>query len=92
MSDLVHDNTVSMSDIIKQQAQRIQDLEQELRIVKRQLQQFQGRQMDEILERRRAWMQFYREEYEREHMRSTGRILSQNLQNDGDGMDTPDCM
>jgi hypothetical protein len=50
-----------------QQAQRIEELEQELRIVRRQLEQFQGRQMDDIMERRRAAMQFYREEYERLH-------------------------
>ena len=48
-----------------QQAQRIEELEQELRIVRRQLEQFQGKQMSEIMERRRAAMQFYREEYER---------------------------
>ena len=59
-----------MSDqtsLIERQAQRIQELEQELRIVSRQLEQFQGRQMDEIMERRRAAMQFYREQYELKH-------------------------
>ena len=53
--------------LIESQARHIQDLEQELRIVRRQLEQFQGRQMDEIAERRRSAMQFYREEYERKH-------------------------
>ena len=52
---------------IKAQARYIEELEQELRIIRRQLQQFQGRQMDEIAERRRAAIQFYREEYERKH-------------------------
>ena len=45
----------------------VDELEQELRIVKRQLKQFQGYQMDEIAERRRAALQYYREEYERQH-------------------------
>ncbi len=53
-----------------QQAQRIEELEQELRIVRRQLEQFQGKQMSEIMVRRRAAMQFYREEYERLHPNS----------------------
>ncbi len=51
-----------MSD---QQAKRIDELEQELRIVRRQLEQFQSKQMDEIMERRRAALQYYHEEYER---------------------------
>lgn len=32
-----------------------------------QLDQFQGRQMEELAERRRAAMQYYRDEYERNH-------------------------
>lgn len=52
---------------VERQAYHICDLEQELRIVKRQLGQFQGRQMDEIAERRRAAMQYYREQYELKH-------------------------
>ena len=78
MSDLVGDNINSMSALVKQQAHRIQDLEQELRIVKRQLQQFLEQKMNEILECRRAYMQFYKEEYEREHnILSIPRILRQ---------------
>ena len=71
---------VNMSDqtyLIEKQAQRIEELEQELRIVKRQLQQFQGRQMDEIAERRRAAMQFYREEYERTHGATAYRSMAE---------------
>jgi hypothetical protein len=49
------------------QAERIAELEQELAIVRRQLEQFQGAQMSAIQERRRAAMQYYREEYQRLH-------------------------
>ena len=56
-----------MAAILRKKDDKIQDLETELRIVKRQLEAFQGRQMDEILQRRRAAMQFYREQYERTH-------------------------
>ena len=38
-----------------------------LTIVKRQLEQFQTRQMHEFVERRSAALQYYREEYERLH-------------------------
>ena len=56
-----------LEEKVKIQAKYIEELEQELHIIRRQLQQFQGRQMNEIAERRRAAMQFYREEYERKH-------------------------
>lgn len=54
-------------EVIRQQAGRIQVLEQELHIVHRLLEQFQGRQMDQIAGRRRAALAYYREEYERLH-------------------------
>jgi hypothetical protein len=60
-------NNADQASLVERQAQHIKDLEQELRIVRRQLAQFQGRQMGYIAERRRAAMQFYREQYEREH-------------------------
>ena len=50
--------------LIESQARHIQELKDELCIVKRQLQQFLGRQMNEIAERRRSALQFYREQYE----------------------------
>ena len=56
-----------MEDVIIQQSRRICDLEQELRIVKRQLEQFQTRKMYEFVERRSAALQYYREKYERLH-------------------------
>lgn len=81
-----------MSDLIKQQAHRIQYLEQELWIVKRQLQQlFLGQKMNGLIECRRPSMQFYEEEYEREHnIISTPRILQQDVKNDCEGIDTVD--
>ena len=56
-----------MSDPIEQQTARIRELEHELCIVYRQLERYQGRELDDILDRRRAAIQFYREEYERTH-------------------------
>lgn len=49
----------------QQQADRIEELEQELGIVRTLLKQYQGRQIKEIAERRRAAMNYYREEYQR---------------------------
>jgi hypothetical protein len=45
--------------------QRIKELEQTLRIVERQLDQFQGRQMTELAARRQAALEYYRQEYHR---------------------------
>ena len=58
--------------LIQKQAQRIKELEEELRIVRRQLEQFQTRQMEEIGRRRRATIKFYREQYEKEHGSTDG--------------------
>ena len=46
---------------------RIAVLEQELRIVERQLQQYQLHQMEDIAARRQAALQYYKEEYMRTH-------------------------
>ena len=78
-----------METLIKKQAECIEELEQELRIVRRQLEQFQSRQMDEIAERRRAAMQFYREEYERQQIRQYACIKDDNdvpMEFDDDGV------
>ena len=53
--------------VLEKKCLLVDGLEQELRIVKRQLEQFQGRQMDDIAERRRVALLYYREEYERKH-------------------------
>ena len=52
--------------VLQQQAAQIKELEQELRIVRRQLERFQQGDMDEFARQRRAAMQFYREQHERE--------------------------
>ena len=78
----------------KKRAQaKIADLEQELRIVHRQLQQLQGRQMEELAERRRNALQNYREEYERTHPNCTPVFIGRGglmEAEDGDGCDTVD--
>ena len=56
-----------MDETVKQQAARIEELEQELRIVKRQLEQFQTRQMAEFARKRQQAMDYYKKEYERTH-------------------------
>ena len=53
--------------VIEQQAECIKQLRQELDIIRRQLQQFQGKQLEEIAAHRRAARRYYREEYERIH-------------------------
>ena len=76
----------SEADKIQEQAERIGDLEQELRIVKRQLEQFQSRQMDEIFRRRQEAMDFYKREYER-----TGKNSKlKGIHNEGNGLDEID--
>ena len=72
--------------LIQRQAKRIAELEQELQITRRQLDQFQGRQMDEIAQRRRSALQFYREQYELKH----GAETWYSKQRDGDGYDELD--
>lgn len=67
----------------QQQADRIQELEQELSIVRRLLEQYQGRQMNEIAARRRAAMDFYRNEYQRLHLHD---------HSDCSGDDEVDCL
>ena len=68
---------------------RVEELEQELRIVRRQLEQFQGRQMDEIAERRRQALNYYREEYERAH---PGYQNVHGMPLVGRGLVMPDCV
>lgn len=84
---------------------KIEELEQELRIVRRQLDQFQGRQMEEMAERRRQALNYYRDEYSRTHpgyqnMQMVGRggmieadcpEGDDDLDEDGEGYDTVDC-
>ena len=72
----------SMQDTIERQAKYIEDLEHELRITRRQL---QDREMKEITERRRAAIQFYREEYERKHG-------PPNIKPRAEGTDVIDCL
>ncbi len=69
--------------IIQRQTIRIEELESELRIVHRQLEQFQGVWMREFAERRRAALQYYRAEYDRSHH-------SRSSSPSGDGNDTID--
>ncbi len=76
---------------------RVEELQQELRIVHRQLDQFQGRQMAEIASRRRAALQYYRDEYARTHPNySGGRVVGRggliqpDADDSGDGCDTVD--
>lgn len=68
--------------LIQQQANKIEQLEQELRIVQRQLQQFQGRQMNDIAARRRAAMQYYREQYMMKHPNETPVVLTSDSSDD----------
>ena len=89
--DMQHDHQ-RKEVVIQQQAARIEELEQELRIVRRQLEQFQGRQMDDIMHRRRAAMDFYREEYERTHGASRVDGVLRVAEYEGDGLDEIDCI
>ena len=73
------------SVLVEQQAARIQELEQELWIVRKQ--RFQGREMDVILHRRTAAMQFFRKEYER---RQNAPSMCQCLNSQSGGYDDVD--
>ena len=78
----------------KKRAQaHIIDLQQELRIVHRQLDQFQGKQMQEIAIRRQQALQYYREEYERTHPDGTAAFTGRGgliEADEGDGCDEVD--
>lgn len=65
---LLYEEDVESEKREKEKAQcRVKELEQELRITRRQLDTFQSCQGREIEERRDAAMRYYREEYERQH-------------------------
>lgn len=73
---------------------RVEELKSELRIVTRQLQQYQSAQMNEIAERRRSAMMFYREMHERQQQ-ATGYLNVQSTphvgtQEAGEGYDVID--
>ena len=72
---------------IESQTQRIEKLEQELLIVHKQLNFFQRREMNDFVEKRRAALQFYREEYERKHPSRTAEGCGNDNWREGDGLD-----
>ena len=64
---------------------RVEELRQEVRIVHRQLDLFQGQQMAEIASKRRAALDYYRDSYARTHP-----DYSRDGDESGDGCDTVD--
>ena len=77
---------------------KVEELRQELGIVHRQLDTFQGRQMHELAARRSVALQYYKDEFARTHpgyrqLRVVGRggLLEGGEEENGDGCDEVDC-
>lgn len=72
---------------------RIGDLEMELSIVKRELHQYNLREMQNLQQRRQAALDFHRQEYERTHPNASVYASDGHRpMNDGEGEDEVDCM
>lgn len=73
---------------------RIADLEMELSIVKRELHQYNLREMQNLQQRRQAALEFHRQEYERSNPRPVGVYASDGHRprNDEEGEDEIDCI
>ncbi len=74
--------------------QQLEDVTLTKNIMERQLQQFQGQQMREIAERRRAALDFYKQEFDRQHpgykSAEIGRGYLMQAHEDGEGLDEVD--